>query len=83
MNAATRGQAVINHYQQSSSPEDLATTTADLVADLILWSAHRDLDWDDTLRRAEGHAAEESCCNACEARNNQQPGGELAPRTAS
>ncbi|MEU5425800.1 hypothetical protein AB0H73_09350 [Streptomyces olivoreticuli] len=82
MNAAIRGQAVINHYQQSSSLEGLATTTADLVADLILWSAHRDLDWDDALRRAGEYAAEESCCPACEARSNRQPGGERAPYTA-
>ncbi|MFI0742497.1 hypothetical protein ACH4PU_31135 [Streptomyces sp. NPDC021100] len=62
MNAIANAQAVITRYQQISSPEPLATTASDLIADLILWSAHQNLDWDAILCQAEAYASGEGCC---------------------
>ncbi|MGW1976633.1 hypothetical protein [Streptomyces sp. NPDC001889] len=63
MTAALRGQTAVNHYQRERGGEpDLPTSLADLVADLILWSAHHDLDWDRALDRAEWYAQAEACC---------------------
>ncbi|MFD7554195.1 hypothetical protein ACFV9E_06600 [Streptomyces sp. NPDC059835] len=67
--SATRGRLAIEQYvaEGPSVAEDNETVFADLVADLIIWSALEGVDWERGLERAERYATEDdgTFCPAC------------------
>jgi hypothetical protein len=65
--AATRGRTAVAHYSDDghSSGADRETTLADLIADLIIWAALREIDWEEALERAQNYAAIGDPCQTC------------------
>ncbi|MFK0047900.1 hypothetical protein ACIQU4_28200 [Streptomyces sp. NPDC090741] len=67
--SATRGRLAIEQYIAEGHPaaEDHETSFADLIADLIIWAALENIDWEYGLERAERYATEDdgTFCPVC------------------
>ncbi|MEJ8640020.1 hypothetical protein [Streptomyces sp. MS2.AVA.5] len=65
--AANRGRTAVARYSNDGhdSGHEREVTLADLFADLIIWAASREIDWETALEQALRLAADGEACPKC------------------